>query len=147
MARNLPGILAINVGLTLAAILILALLISPLALTLPWLLRTKNFAFGGEDFSWCFATDINADRLPNRRSACASASCRKRLRTRPSSTISTTSIRSRGACRRKDLELGRCRPPHRDRYEDAISRTIRIALVVLIVAAVVLSAVRLSIIG
>lgn len=65
---ELPGTLALNVILCLIALLVMAILIAPFALTIPWLLRAQNFAFGGEEFSWTLVADINTDRLPGRRS-------------------------------------------------------------------------------
>lgn len=52
---------------TLLALLVLAIVVAPIALLIPPLLRRQYFAFGGEKLSWPVIFDINADRLPGRR--------------------------------------------------------------------------------
>ena len=65
---RLPLYLLGTTLITLVLLLVMALMIAPFALLLPWLLRRQYFAFGGENFSWSLICDINADRLPNSRS-------------------------------------------------------------------------------
>ncbi|MBX2855734.1 MAG: hypothetical protein KTR21_12150 [Rhodobacteraceae bacterium] len=64
----LPSYVLGTAVITLGLMLVLALIVAPFALLIPWLLRRQYFAFGGEAFSWSLICDINADRLPNSRS-------------------------------------------------------------------------------
>ena len=145
--RSLPGMLALNIVVALLGILVLALAVAPLALTIPWLLRAQNFAFGGEELSWCFATDINVDRLPNKRS-------RLKLRMLPQAYFNQSIQHNYYYMDAKvidDIAARILRWDVVDRrfavdLEEIVSKTTRIGLLLTIIAAVFVSAVALALI-
>lgn len=61
-AGTLAGGLAIILGL-----MVLALLVAPIGVFLPWFVRKQNIAFGGEKPVWSISNDINVDRMASAR--------------------------------------------------------------------------------